>query len=821
MFSRKLLSGAALTALSISMAGAAHAQSTASQIEEEEVIVVTGQRTSLEGTMLAEQAPRARATVTEDYIETQQSGQTILQSLNLIPGVQFDNNDAYGSSGGNLTIRGFDGARISLTFDGVPLNDTGNYAIYSNQQLDPELITRANVNMGTTEVDSPTASAVGGTVNYVTVRPDDDFGVIAQGTAGSENFGRLFLQLDTGHLLGETGPTAFGAVSYTEYDHFVGPGTIQKEQYNARIYQDLGDNGDFLSLSFHYNENRNNFYRGINLAQFNAGTVPVYSDTCTTVAGGPGAQAAANCGNYIGVRINPSNTGNIRGQGRFTLSDSLTLTVDPNYQFVRANGGGTESVSETNRRLGPGGVDLNGDGDTLDTVLLYSPSNTTTNRYGITSSLIWDINDNQRVRVGYTYDYGRHRQTGEYSTLNAMGDPSDVFGGREGFGPRFINNYGDIFQKRDRSSIASLSQWSAEYRGDFMDDRFTMVVGVRIPEFERELLQRCFAQAGSTSSTQFCTDSTPDVAPLLDPNIGLVSAGFVWFDLDGDGRIDSGSSDPDPLRRQSLEVYAAPFTATVNYSDVLPNVGFVYRPAENHQFFLSYAEGLSAPRTDDLYGGNTVTELQRVEPETSQAYDLGYRYQAGNMLAGATLWYNQFQNRIIRSVDPDDPTFAISRNVGAVDLWGAEIQAGWQPTEALTLYGSASYVMSELQNNLPGQVVGAGNELPGQANWTYAARAEYEMGPFTFGLQGKYVGERYANDFNSEVAPDYTVVDFDARWDLGTMLRNENTYLQLNVTNLLDEEYLGAITFFGVNNGTGSYALGAPQTVTLTLRAQF
>ncbi|MEI9926858.1 MAG: TonB-dependent receptor plug domain-containing protein [Sphingomonas sp.] len=33
----------------------------------------------------------------------------------------------FGSAGGTLTIRGFDSSRISLTFDGIPLNDTGNY----------------------------------------------------------------------------------------------------------------------------------------------------------------------------------------------------------------------------------------------------------------------------------------------------------------------------------------------------------------------------------------------------------------------------------------------------------------------------------------------------------------------------------------------------------------------------------------------------------------------------------------------------------------------------------------------------------------------
>ena len=50
-------------------------------------------------------------------------------------------------------------SRISQTFDGLPLNDTGNYALYSNQQLDPELIQQVNVNLGTTDVDSPTAAA--------------------------------------------------------------------------------------------------------------------------------------------------------------------------------------------------------------------------------------------------------------------------------------------------------------------------------------------------------------------------------------------------------------------------------------------------------------------------------------------------------------------------------------------------------------------------------------------------------------------------------------------------------------------------------------
>lgn len=815
MFSKKFLSGVALTALSMSMTSVAHAQSTASQIEEEETIIVTGQRTDVGGAMIAESAPRARTTVTDEFLETQAAGQSILQSINLVPGLNFTNSDAYGSSGGNLTMRGFDSARISLTFDGIPLNDTGNYAIYSNQQLDSELISRANVNMGTTESDSPTASATGGTVNYVTRVPTEDFGLTVRTSGGDDNYWRLFLMADTGELT-PSGTRAYASVSRQEYDQFMGPGELLKTQYNARLYQPLGDEGDFVSLSFHYNENRNNFYRNFSLAQFNAGTIPVNEDFCTRLTPGAGVQretttptgTTPTCTNYYNVRINPSNTGNFRGQSRFSLTDSLTLTIDPSLQFVRANGGGVEAVAENDIRLrgntASTGIDLNGDGDVLDRVQLYSPSNTRTYRYGLTSSLIWNINDHHRIRAGYTYDYGRHRQTGEYSALDFAGNPTDVFGGRDGFGTPFLNANGDVFQKRDRASVASLSQFNAEYRGEFFDDAVEIVLGVRAPQFERELNQGCYSVKGSTSSTQFCTTATP-TAVLVDPDgagpLPAAPNGFYTFP-------------------GSTTQYAPPFISEVSYDAVLPNVGLSWRPLENHQFFISYAEGLSAPRTDDLYGGILVSQLNTVEPEETQSIDLGWRYQNSGVLAAATLWHTNFENRIIRSQDPNDPTVSFARNVGEVDLWGADAQVGYEFTEAFSLYGSISYTSSELQNNLPQQTVGQGLALVDTPEWTAAIRGEYELGSFTLGAQAKWVDERFSNDFNTEVTPSYATVDLDLRYDFGTLFRNENTYIQLNVINLFDEEYIGTISS-GTNAGTGFFALGAPRTAMLTLTAEF
>src|SRR5918998_3150451 len=133
------------------MPAMAFAQSTGSidfDEEEGEAIVVTGTRTQEVGGVTAPDTTKAKAVLTQEIIARQNPGQTILDTINLVPGVSFQNNDAYGSSGGTLSIRGFDSTRISLTFDGIQLNDSGNYAIFSNQQFDPELMEQVNVNLG-------------------------------------------------------------------------------------------------------------------------------------------------------------------------------------------------------------------------------------------------------------------------------------------------------------------------------------------------------------------------------------------------------------------------------------------------------------------------------------------------------------------------------------------------------------------------------------------------------------------------------------------------------------------------------------------------
>jgi iron complex outermembrane recepter protein len=866
---RSVVSAVALSASFVS--SAAFAQSTGSievEDEEEEAIVVTGTREEqgVKGVVVPD-ATKPRAVLTEEFIAKQTAGQSILNTINQIPGVNFTNSDAFGSSGGNLRIRGFDGNRISLTFDGFPLNDTGNYAIFSNQQLDPELIYSVNVNLGTTDVDSPTASAAGGTVNYLTRTPKREMGGLGVLTLGGENYGRIFGMFDTGEFT-SFGTRAFIAASRTKYDKFKGPGGIYKKQINAGIYHPIGDNGDFIYVKAHYNENRNNFYRNASLTDIrnitgrplmaNVGAFTAAQrktifnfdnlESCARTLPGAGAQndnggalpngttnapavfgSTANnplntssCSNFFGLRINPSDTGNIRLNSKFTLTDSLTLTVDYGYQYVQANGGGTSTIAENSAIVRGSSVlagkDYNGDGDFLDTIRFYTPNNTKTNRFTVMSSLIWDINDNHRLRAAYTFDRGRHRQTGQWGYLDGQGNPESPFGGLTG--RPVLSADGVELRQRDRLSIALLNQFSGQYVGKFFDEKLRIEAGLRMPFFKRELNNFCFTQ---TSGSGFATCTSQAVGTAVVPNTN--------------GQIFVVS--PTAVGPFASNAVWAPFEANYKFSPVLPSFGFNYKVMDDVAIFGSYAKGFSSPRTDNLYRAPIVA----VDPETTDTFDLGVRYTNSRVQAQATLWKVDFKNRIVTSFDQING-ISVDRNIGTVKGKGFDVGLAIRPLDFFTFQGNLSYNDTTLRDDI--QVSSLitlptrGKQVVEQAKWVFGYRAEVEFGPVSAGLQMKYVGDRFATDLNDIKSEAYSTADFDARFDLEDF-GLKNSFFQINVTNIFDRFYLGNLgtQIAGpANNGlvlvpglaanaaipggsAPSFGIGAPRTFTGTLRIGF
>ena len=832
--------------------------------------------------------------IDSELIQRQRPGQTVNDIINLSPGVSFQNNDATGAAGGTFTIRGFDSTRISQTVDGIPLNDTGNYAIYTNQQQDPETLDSVNVNLGSTDADSPTASASGGTVNIRTRVPGKDLGAMFSGLVGSyaakgSSVGermiyRVFGMLDSGDFTG-IGTRAFVSASWTKGDNpFNNYGTLQKQQYNGRIYQEIGSNGDFISVSGHYNENRNNFFGSsplrndttqtpTNLAVRIAGSqssnrypasreerfyninFPCSLDTpqtgvADTTAPAPAAPTSgASCGTEFDRRYNPSNTGNIRGNSRFTLAEGVTLTIDPSFQYVKANGGGTIIGREGRRIFTNGGTpfvgfiggqyyfgrDLNGDTDTLDTcsltgascsstnvagVTLVSPSQTQTRRYVVVSNLSWEISDDHRVRVYGTYDRGRHRQTGEVGFVAPNGEPYDVFPVND----PILDSLGASVQKRDRKSFAILKQVGAEYRGKF--GGLTAVLSLTNKWFTRDLNQYCF----TTSAGGFvdCVNPTQVAAyAAANPYSFNATTGAVTG-------------------------FAPPQQRVYKYNKLLPSAGLTYDFGD-FSAFASYSKGISVPGTDILYNAfyfPVTADQARPKPETTDSFDAGLRYTRGSLTAQLSGWYTMYKNRIATAYDPELEQ-TITRNLGSVTKWGFDASVAYKPMPELLLYVFGSYLHSEIKDDILGgrcsatqantthqfgcQTLNAqyfyqtaGKRESGAPVYTFGSRVQGTLGPVDLGVQVKRTGKRYVNDENLPIeqvsgstiftvypaaAKAYTLVDLDLRlnmeqWGL------DKTYFQFNVTNLFDKFYVGGFGGNATRTNLPFVQIGVPRAIT-------
>lgn len=868
----KYLLAASLATLSAALAlpQAALAQSTGSVDFEENEIVVTGVLTGGVGGIVIPDTTKAKQALDEEAIRRQRPGQTVNDIVNLVPGVSFQNNDPWGSSGGRFTIRGFTADRISQTVDGVPLNDSGNYALYTNQQVDPEVLAQVNVNLGVTDVDSPTASAVGGTINMRTRVPGDTLGIVATATYGdvlaegkpdARPYYRGFVMVDTGDFTG-LGTTAFVSASLTRYENpFNNYGEVDKQQYNGRIHQRIGDGDDFVSVAGHYNENRNNFFGSFSIANFPTTREDRFYDInypCTIpagqLAGGGGTAGVAeryqdfgsSCGAEFDRRYNPSNTGNIRGSSRFTLADGVVLTVDPSYQYVKANGGGAEDLRESFFTVNGAdhtgfyrggyyfGRDLNGDGDLLDHVAGNDPSQTRTHRFGVISSLAYEINPDHRVRVAYTWDRANHRQTGQTGFMQADGEPEDVFP----INDPIITSQGYQLNKRDRQSYAILHQISGEYRGEFGD--LTAVVGLRAPFFTRKLDQRCY-----TTSAGGFLDCIPEVAKA-----DYEAANPYIVDATT-GEVISGS--------------APPQKRTYKYDKLLPNIGFIYDIADSASIFANYAKGLSVPGTDPLYNSLYFPDVAaaRPAPETTDSFDLGARYTDGNIQAQLAAWYTMYDNRLASAYDPILDA-SIYRNLGRVDKYGLDGSIAWRPTDTLLFYVFGSVYDSEIKENVENgfcssfdvsfsinecAVVGgpeflqtAGKRESGAPNFMIGARGQIRLGPVELGAQIKHTGKRYINDENQPLLAyfdsngdgvtdevqnypatvgGYTLVDLDVRWNVMPLPTGGDLALQLNVTNLFDELYVSGFGGALTNANTPFVQIGAPRAASVSVIAGF
>ena len=257
-----------------------------------------------------------------------------------------------------------------------------------------------------------------------------------------------------------------------------------------------------------------------------------------------------------------------------------------------------------------------------------------------------------------------------------------------------------------------------------------------------------------------------------------------------------------------------------------PQVGLTFLVAEGVEGFFNYAENFSAPPRESMVAQNFNPDL---DAERSKNYDLGVRYSGGGVDASFTLYYIDYQNRILEltSFDPFRVGESIFENVGDIETQGAELAVSWSPMSNLKLGSSVTYNSSEFQDNYYSGVTGTGaprlvevkgEQVPDTPKFMLQGSVSYYEGPYFVTLDGKHTGKRYSATTGAESVPSYEIFDLTLGYQGRGTGPFANLRYQFNILNLFDEEYMAVIN---EAETSGLFIPGAPRTYFFTVRADF
>jgi len=753
------------------------------------------------GLIIQEETPKARSSVNKAQLDSISPTSNPYQAIEMLPGVNTFSYDSTGMFGGGLRVRGFNSDEMGFTINGAPVNDSGSFAIYPMEYTDTDNLCEVFLTQGSTDTEAPHVGASGGNVGMVTCAPSDTFGFKASQTIGQLNLTKTFVRVDTGKFANDMAK-AYISYSKAKVDKFKGPGKADRDHIDLGAEFRPSDSV-FLATSFLYNKAINNNYRTLSKAEIAAsGKQLDYSAVppthLTPANGSEQKELTANFpDSYYDYNVNPFKNYLWTAKAEYKLDKTTTISAEPYYWWGYGTGGSQlKQLSEGAAGLFAlrGGVrDINGDGDSKDTVLVYSSSVTETNKPGITLKANTKL-DNHNILAGYWFERTNHKQTGPAVRFDNAGVTSDAW--FENSANFLLFEDGTPYQYRNQVTVTTGKSLFVQDSINLMDDALNVQLGLR-----NISMDRTFDNYANPNST-----SKPDTTQGAD------------------------------------------YTVNKTYSALLPSIGVRYNLNAQSQVFVNLAANMKAPGNFSygnlLTGGSYVNGVligaklrdPSVDKETSTNLDLGYRFANDDWIFSGSVFYIDFQNRIAKSYDPV-LALSIDNNVGAVQTKGLELESGYKLNNNWSMYGSLSYTSAKMADDLRQSATAfdptSGKQLPDTPEWMSGLRLNYTSGTWYGNVDAKYTGASFSTLVNDESINARTIVNATVGYRFESAGFFKKPSIQFNVTNLFDADYVqinsgsgSSFTTRAVTNSAGqgfppAYYIGAPRFASVTFRSEF
>lgn len=184
-----------------------------------------------------------------------------------------------------------------------------------------------------------------------------------------------------------------------------------------------------------------------------------------------------------------------------------------------------------------------------------------------------------------------------------------------------------------------------------------------------------------------------------------------------------------------------------------------YLLRDDWSIYGQVAQGFLAPNLNQFYVIDPA--LNKTKPQKTLNYQFGTVYKTDRFNADADVYYIDYQNYPLTSVDPvtNEDIYALAKGAR---LKGVEAEGTYYLGAGLSLYANGSVSQASFKRS--------GLDIPNVPNGTAALGAFYNHAGFFASLSEKYVGMQrvYNGDFNPDVASSVTATSSSAGfWQTG------------------------------------------------------
>ena len=673
--------------------------------------------------------------ITRDDLAAALPGASPLKTLEKLPGVSFQSADAHGSYewSTRFGIRGYSQGQLGFTLDGVPLGNMSygnNNGLHISRAISPENLRQVELSQGTGDVGIASTSNLGGAVQFHSADPAGQQAVSAAQTVGSHHTNRTFLRFDSGNGW-------YASALRQHAEKWRGSGPQDLKQFNARSLHRVGD---FSLRSFYsYADRAETDYQDMSpdmlrrLGWMWDNYAPDWERSLLAARG-----------IFSG---NVNNLDDAYFAARGLRKDHLAYAVleygpqsgpwagGATIYYHRNEGQGhwytpytpTSASDPISIRTTEYGINRRG---------LQAHATRSSGRHTITAGAWFEQNTHELARRFYA-------ATGPEDTNRFLDNP-------------FLTGFAQSFRVRT-------TQFHLQDRMRFLDDRLTLVAGVKHPSVTIDATSINAARA----------------AGRLQAKKGLLPQLGVNFDYS-----------------KELDFFAS--------------------AARNMRAFEAgvYGQFSQSQEAFDLGGA-------KLRPETSLSVDAGVRYQRSNVAASLAVYSTAFRDRLLSVATCAGvvgcPNTVV--NVGKVASRGLEGAVHWTPVRHWSWFNSMTFNDSRYQSDYfdQGKLVPVdGKRAVDTPRLMWHTEAAYDDKRWFARLAGKYTGARYYSFLNDARVPPFTV------WNLSAGYRWQGWSIQVQLGNLGNKRYFstaGSNQFVASDPGGAFPTLltGAPREIFISV----